>query len=149
MGDLLEWEHWIRPGGHVGRDHIHPVQVERFEVIEGSVRVRIGRDHRRLSAGDVVEVAPGTPHGLVNDTSDEVRIRIELRPALKTEEFFERVFALAASGKVNRKGVPNPLRAAVILEDSPDTVRVPGLPVRLQKVGIAMLARVARLVGVT
>lgn len=143
-GERLVWEHWIGPGGHVGRDHIHPAQRERFEVLEGEVRVRMAREHQTLSVGPVLEVPPGLPHGLSNQAVNAVRMRIELWPALTTERFFEEVFGLAAAGKVNSRGVPRALKGAAILARCPDTVYLPGLPIVLQKAGIAVLSGVAR-----
>jgi hypothetical protein len=37
----------------------------------------------------------------------------------------ETMFSLAADGKTNRKGMPNPLRLAVIANEHFDTVRLP------------------------
>jgi hypothetical protein len=39
-----------------------------------------------------VVVPPGTRHVAWNPTSDEVRLRIEMRPALRWREFVERLF---------------------------------------------------------
>ena len=41
--------------------------------------------------------------------------RCVVRPALQFESLIETMFALAADGKTNRKGMPNPLRLAVIV----------------------------------
>ena len=57
------------------------------------------------------------------------------------------MFALAADGKTNRKGMPNPLRLAVIARAHFDTVRLPFPPGWVQRLGLAMAAPVGRLVG--
>jgi hypothetical protein len=57
------------------------------------------------------------------------------------------MFALAADGKTNRKGMPNPLRLAVIARAHFDTVRLPQPPAWLQRVGLALGAPLGRLVG--
>ena len=59
-------------------------------------------------------VEPGTPHRFWNAGEDEVRFVCEVRPALQFESLLETMFALAEDGKTNRKGMPNPLRLAVI-----------------------------------
>ena len=48
------------------------------------------------------------------------------------------MFALAADGKTNRKGMPNPLRLAVIANAHFDTVRLPFPPAALQRLGLAL-----------
>jgi hypothetical protein len=45
---------------------------------------------------------------------EEVRVRVEFRPALRTEVVLETLAGLAREGRTTRAGLPrNPLRAAV------------------------------------
>jgi len=57
------------------------------------------------------------------------------------------MFALAADGKTNRKGMPNPLRLAVIAQAHFDTVRLPFPPAPIQRLGLALGAPLGRLLG--
>jgi hypothetical protein len=57
------------------------------------------------------------------------------------------MFALAADGRTNRKGMPNPVRLAVIANAHFDTVRLPFPPAWLQKAGLTLGAPLGRLVG--
>ena len=57
------------------------------------------------------------------------------------------MFALAADGKTTRKGMPNPLRLAVIARAHFDTVRLPFPPAWMQKAGLVLGAPVGRLLG--
>jgi hypothetical protein len=57
------------------------------------------------------------------------------------------MFSLAADGKTNKKGMPNPLRLAVIARDTFDTVQLPFPPPWMQRVGLAMAAPLGRLLG--
>jgi hypothetical protein len=41
-GELLAFELALRPGGAVPIPHVHPVQTERFEVVGGLMRFRLG-----------------------------------------------------------------------------------------------------------
>ena len=54
---------------------------------------------------------------------------------------------VAADGKVNRKGMPNPLRLAVIAKHHFGDVRLPFPPAWLQRLGLAMGAPLGRLLG--
>ena len=65
-GELLAFELALRPGGAVPIPHVHPIQTERFEVVEGRMRFRLGLRRRFAGTGDVVEVAPGVVHGFAN-----------------------------------------------------------------------------------
>jgi hypothetical protein len=70
-----------------------------------------------------------------------------VRPALQFESLLETMFALAHDGKTNRKGMPNPLRLAVIANAHFDTVQLPFPPAMLQRLGLALGAPVGRLFG--
>ena len=69
----------------------------------------------------------------------------EIRPALQFESLLETMFALAADGKTNRKGMPNLLRLAVIANAHFDTVQLPFPPAILQRIGLALGAPLGRL----
>ena len=70
-------------------------------------------------------VPAGTPHRFWNAGDEVAHFVCEVRPALQFESLLETMFALAAEGKTNRKGMPNLLRLAVIANAHFDTVRLP------------------------
>src|SRR3954453_14945743 len=57
-GELLAFDFALRPGGAVPMPHVHPIQTERFEVVAGRMRFRVGLRTRIAEPGDVIEVAP-------------------------------------------------------------------------------------------
>jgi hypothetical protein len=57
------------------------------------------------------------------------------------------MFSLAADGKTNKKGMPNPFRLAVIANAHLDTVQLPVVPAWMQKVALAMGAPVGKAIG--
>ncbi len=71
----------------------------------------------------------------------------EVKPALQFERLLETMFALAADGRTNRKGMPNPLRLAVIANAHFDDVRLPFPPAWVQKAGLLLGAPLGRLLG--
>ena len=63
------------------QEHVHTVQTERHEVIEGTMRLVVdGREHL-LRAGEAMEVPPGTPHRQLPGDDGSGRVRVQLRPA--------------------------------------------------------------------
>jgi hypothetical protein len=102
-----------------------------------------------LGQGDVVTVEPGTSHRFWNAGDEPVRFVCEVRPALQFESLLETMFALAADGKTNRKGMPNPLRLAVIAKANFDTVRLPFPPAWVQRAGLALGSPAGKLLGYT
>ena len=91
-GKLLEMEASYSGEGQMPPVHLHPNQVERFEVLEGAMDAIIGESRARYEAGDVFEVPAGTPHQMAAD--GPARVRWEVRPALRTAEFFEGRYVL-------------------------------------------------------
>jgi quercetin dioxygenase-like cupin family protein len=146
-GEAVVVETIVRPGGFVAEAHVHPRQSERFEVLEGRLGMQVAGAERVLKPGDVATVVPGTPHRFWNAGEDEARFLCEVRPALEFESLIETMFTLAAEGKTNRKGMPNPFRLAVIARAHFDTVRLPFPPAWLQRLALGLGAPLGRLLG--
>ena len=146
-GESVLVEAILRPRAFVAAAHVHPHQTERFEVVEGLVGLRIGEEELVAGPGDVAVVPAGTPHRFRNAGDHVARFLAEVRPALAFESLIETMFTLAAQGKTNRKGMPNPLRLAVIAKAHFDTVRLPFPPAALQRAGLALAAPLGRALG--
>ena len=89
-GELLEMEAAYRGDGSMPPMHLHPSQAERFEILEGSMRAIVDGEERVYAQGDSFEVPAGMPHQM--GTEKPTRMRWEVRPALRTAEFFERLY---------------------------------------------------------
>ena len=146
-GEYVLVETIVRPDGFVAAAHAHPYQTERFEILEGKLGLRVGDQEIVAGAGDVAVVSPGTAHRFWNAGETEARFVCEVRPALKFESLIETMFTLAAEGKTNRKGMPNPLRLAVIAKAHFETVRLPFPPVWMQRAGLALAAPLGKALG--
>jgi quercetin dioxygenase-like cupin family protein len=146
-GEAVVIETLVQPDGFVAAAHVHPSQSERFAVKSGTLGLKTGRKKHTLGPGQVVTVEPGTAHRFWNAGDEPVRFVCEVRPALQFESLLETMFALAAEGKTNRKGMPNLLRLAVIANAHFDTVRLPFPPSWLQRAGLVLGAPVGRLLG--
>jgi mannose-6-phosphate isomerase-like protein (cupin superfamily) len=146
-GEAVVIETYVQPNGFVAAAHVHPHQEERFEVLRGSVGFRVGREKLVAGPGKRLTVPAGTPHKFWNAGDEVAHFVCEVRPALQFEALIETMFSLAAAGKTNRKGMPNPLRLAVIANEYFDTVRLPFPPALLQRIALAMGAPVGRAFG--
>jgi quercetin dioxygenase-like cupin family protein len=146
-GEAVVVEVIVQPQGFVAAAHVHPSQSERFAVAAGTLGLKVGGKKLTLGAGDVATVEPGTRHKFWNAGDTPVRFVCEVRPALQFESLLETMFALAADGKTNRKGMPNPLRLAVIANAHFDTVQLPFPPAWMQKAGLVLGAPLGRLAG--
>jgi quercetin dioxygenase-like cupin family protein len=146
-GEHVLIEMTARPGAVVAAKHFHPYQTERFEIVSGRLAAKVDGNEIEAGLGDVLTIEPGQSHVWWNAGEEDLVFRAEVRPALKFEQLIETMFTLAADGKTNKKGMPNPLRLAVIAKEHFDDVRLPFPPVWMQRVGLAMGAPIGRALG--
>lgn len=146
-GEYVRFECFVKPSGFVAAAHVHPFQEERFQVLEGSVTFRIDGQEITAEPGACILVPAGRKHQFWNAGDAEARFACEVRPALQFEQLIETMFTLAQEGKTNRKGMPNPLRLAVIARAHFDTVRLPFPPAWVQRVGLAFGAPLGWILG--
>ena len=146
-GEYVLIELRAAPGAVVAAAHVHPHQTETFEVISGTLGAKIGGKAVEAKSEGVVVIEPRVSHKWWNAGEDELVFRAEVRPALQFEQLIETMFGLAADGKTNRKGMPNPLRLAVIARQHFDDVRLPFPPAWMQRTGLALGAPVGRVLG--
>jgi mannose-6-phosphate isomerase-like protein (cupin superfamily) len=146
-GESVVLEAYVKANGFVAAAHVHPHQEERFQVLRGTVGFRVGRKKLLAGPGQRVTVPAGTAHKFWNAGDDEVHFVCEVRPALQFEQLIETMFGLANDGKTNKKGMPNPLRLAVIARAHFEDVRLPFPPAWMQRAGLALGSPVGRLLG--
>jgi quercetin dioxygenase-like cupin family protein len=144
-GELLAIDLALPAGGRVpGGQHIHPLQEERFEVVEGTMRFRMGRKRVVAGPGEVVVVPPGQKHDFANAGDEDALVRVEVQPALRMEELFETAVGLAQDGRTMMGGIPRPLDLALFVEEFGDEVQAAFPPRWLQRLALAPLRWLAR-----
>jgi quercetin dioxygenase-like cupin family protein len=111
-GENLIVDCLVDPGGALP-PHRHPRQVERWSVIDGQVRFRLGDQERLVGAADgELPVVPGTTHGLANVSDHAARLRCRVEPALRLQAFLEESAAAARDGLFTARGLPRGLTGA-------------------------------------
>ena len=65
--------------------HFHPQQTERFVIVSGQVRARIGESERDLLPGTELEISPRQVHQMWNPFAEPAAVRWETTPALRAE----------------------------------------------------------------
>lgn len=141
---VLRVEMTVEPQASGPPAHIHPTSTERFEVRSGAIRLNAGREDRVVSAGETVTVPPGTPHTFCNHTDETAVVIVEWQPGLGMAGFLDKWFQLARSGELNSKGMATPLQTAVLFDAYLDSIALPVLPLRLQRLLFRGLGRLGR-----
>ena len=143
-GRLLVFDLFLPPGGHVPARHVHPIQAEQFTVVAGHMRFRLGRRTLRAGPGETVVVPRGTPHWFGNAGPDVAHARVEVRPALRTEELLEASGALPVDGRHSGARRPRLSDLARLLLEFQSEIAVPDLPRSLVRAVLVPLAWLGR-----
>lgn len=101
---LIEVE--LAPGGGVGL-HYHKTYSEKFDCLEGELKVRAGKTTHTLSPGQSVIALPNVNHRFFNTSSKTCKFKVELNPASRGfEQSLQIGYGLATDGQTNSKGFP-------------------------------------------
>jgi mannose-6-phosphate isomerase-like protein (cupin superfamily) len=146
-GENLWVTTWLEDGGHLP-EHFHPSLEEHWEVLEGSVRVKLDGTWRELTKEDGrLLVARGVRHELRNAGGSRAHLRCEVLPAGGLQEFLTESAWAAREGLFNARSLPTSLRgagwlAAFALRFRHETVMCSPPPM-VQRVLLPIVARVA------
>src|SRR5215208_94655 len=146
-GELLLVDIYLRPGGFIAGEHIHPHAHELFEIVSGTGRFRIGGVERTATVGQQVVIGKGTPHVWWNGGDDELHAVMSFRPALRMEHFFENFFGLGKAGRTNARGIPHPLQLAVLMREFEPEIYPSTPPLIVQRALLGPLAVLGRALG--
>jgi len=145
-GALAEMDLELSPTAFLAAEHIHLHQDEKFDVLEGRIRLRFRGDEYLRGPGESVVVPAGSAHTWAPDGGG-ARVRLTFTPGADIEEFFDEFFRCAREGRTNARGMPS----------SPFVVARLGLahdmylarpPVPLQRAAFRMLTGASRLLRV-
>jgi quercetin dioxygenase-like cupin family protein len=146
-GELLEMVATYPARSPRPPEHYHPQQSERFEILEGSMRASIDGATRTLRKGDALVVPARARHSMWNPETSPAVVNWQTRPAMRTQEFFTDLFALAAAGRTNPGGRPGLLDLAVLVPRYWQEMRVTRPSPLTQRLLFALLRPVALLLG--
>ena len=146
-GELLVVDGYIKPGGAVTGEHVHPTIEEWFTVVRGRVGFRIDGRESIAEPGERLHVPAGTAHDWWNAGEEEAHVRAEISPGGRFEEMAINLFSLAQDGKTNSKGMPNLLQAAIFAREFSDVLYFTRPPLFVQRLLFGALAVIARSLG--
>jgi quercetin dioxygenase-like cupin family protein len=87
--------------------HYHKTYSEKFDCLEGELKVQAGKEIHTLTKGQSVTAHPLIHHRFFNTSESVCRFRVELRPASRGfEQSLQVGYGLARDGMTNSKGFP-------------------------------------------
>jgi quercetin dioxygenase-like cupin family protein len=141
-GAFVEME-FVLPSGCVPPPpHVHPHQVEEYEVLAGRFELVVDGTWRTLEPGQSAAVAVGALHTFRNRSGEPVRVRNQHRPAMRFEEFIERTCrTLRAAGVTRRRDPRVALYVSMVMLDFEETLAPARARERLAMKALASMAR--------
>lgn len=147
-GELFRAEIEMQPSDYAIRPHRHPVQEERFEVLEGRLGVSIRSDVHVADPGGEVVVPADAPHSYWNEGPGLLRVLYENRPAVPSQErFLETYYGLSRDGRMSSTGWIGLLQGLALVAETKDYLRPMQPPRLVQDMLIVALRPLIRLRG--
>jgi mannose-6-phosphate isomerase-like protein (cupin superfamily) len=81
--------HAIIPPGGGPPFHVHSKEDERFDILKGTLRFRVGHDELDAEPGDSLFASRGTPHAFNNLTDQPAEMLIHFTPGGMEQMFLE------------------------------------------------------------
>jgi quercetin dioxygenase-like cupin family protein len=145
-GDYVEMEFVLPKGCFAPPPHIHPRQVEEYQVIEGSFDVMVDGEWSTIGPGESASVPVGVTHTFANNTDETIRVMNWHRPAVDFEKFIERTSAaLEKSGIKSGRDPRVPIYISTFFMQYPETL-VPSR--RRERIGMRAMAGIGRVFGI-
>jgi mannose-6-phosphate isomerase-like protein (cupin superfamily) len=143
VGKSVEMEFVLPPGSLPPPPHLHPEQVESYEVLEGSFEVMVDGEWRTLGPGERASVPQTTAHTFRNRSGAVVRVRNWHEPAMRFEDYIERNHSLLRGAGIKSKRDPRLfVYLSMAMMEFDDTLR----PSRdRERIPMQVLARIGRL----
>jgi mannose-6-phosphate isomerase-like protein (cupin superfamily) len=111
-GDSLWVSSWLEDGAHLP-EHFHPSFEERWEVLEGSARLKLDGNWLDLGPEDgPVLVERGVRHELRNTSGRQAALQTQVTPGGRLEEFLTESARAAREGLYNGRNLPTSMRGA-------------------------------------
>ena len=137
----------VEPGGRVVAPHWHPSLEERFLILKGRVGFYLDGKEMTLGAGEHAHVKRNVVHDWWQVGDETAEAIVEVDPGVRFLEMVGTLFGLSRDGKVNARGMPDPLQLAAMAHEYSDTVVFTKPPALVRKTAIPVLAAIGRVRG--
>ena len=144
--DVYEMEVRLPAGLSGAQSHVHLDVEQSFEVITGEGVLQVSGSERTLRAGDGHSIPRGLKHADLDNVSDDDLVyldRLSPNPPF-VRAYAATVIALLEDGRLPDEGELSPLHIAVVQHETGGESWLTGVPVRLQRALLPVLAALGR-----
>ena len=134
----------LDPGAAVVGEHLHPGIDETFEVLEGHLGYRLDDVQGTATAGDRIDISPGSWHDWWHEGEGEAVVRVTITPGDRFEQMIRTLWGLACDGRTSAKGMPGILQLAAISAEFSDVFVLRKPPRLVQRAMFGALTPIAR-----
>jgi quercetin dioxygenase-like cupin family protein len=117
--------------------HEHPHQVERLQVVAGTLFVRMAGKQQLVGPGEMLVIPPGEAHEIASAGAETAEVIWQFFPALRTDAYLRS--ALDTPGRVRMGRLHRMLKRLTIAAEFSDEYRKATLPWFVQRPVFAML----------
>lgn len=141
-GEYVEMEFVLPPGCVPPPPHVHPAQVEDYEVLEGTFEVVVDGEWSVLQQADRASVPVGALHTFRNSSGATARVRNRHTPAMRFEEFIAEIHATLRRAGVSRPRDPRiPMLISMVMLRYGETLYPGRRRERIPMKGLSVLGR--------
>ncbi len=145
-GERVTLKTTLKTKGELVPKHLHVLQDESFEVIEGKLTVWADGQMQTVAAGEKIILQKGKPHNHYNAVDEPVTYIHTTTPALDFDYFLENLIGLACDGKL-KNGKASLIQELVTLRYMDSKAFLADIPVGVQKILMHTVAPIARRMG--
>lgn len=142
-GRFLEMEMRIFPGDSSTPIHIHPAQVEEYQVLSGTFDVNLDGMWQQHDAGDKIIIPAGVPHTFRNSSGKVTKVLNYHTPSLSFEQYIRTLGHLIMTEKVVEGRFSGFVYISMLWQKHSDVIR----PVGSMRILMPILAMWGNLLG--
>lgn len=145
--EKLVFRTYLEAGGGQSGIHYHTKITEKFKGIEGELTVMVNGEKKKLKPNSETVIKPYDTHQFLNASGEKVIFEVEITPGLNIINGLKIFYGLAKDGKVYKNGLPKNIFYTAVGLKMLDAYVI-NVPLRFQKMGISILAAIAKKIGV-
>lgn len=146
-GQYIRFRSTLPQGKGFEVEHIHEIADEVFTVQSGRLTYKLDGKTGSIGPGETITLPRNRPHAHWNADTEPLVLVDTILPGHDTDGFLEKLFQLAADGKLDKTGQPPFLQIMVWLRELKSKTYLAAIPKGLQKTLAFVLTPAAKWMG--